>query len=83
REIEKNNTNFTYKLALSEALPEDNWTGPTGFIHQAVYDNFLKDHPEPEEAEYYLCGPPQMLEAVFGMLDSIGVPRDNVAFDEF
>jgi Na+-transporting NADH:ubiquinone oxidoreductase subunit F len=83
REIEKESSNFQYNIALSEPLPEDNWTGYTGFIHQVLYDNYLKNHPEPEEVEYYLCGPPMMNAAVFKMLDDLGVPTDNIAFDDF
>lgn len=83
RSIEKDFPNFKYHLALSEPLPEDNWDGPTGFIHQAALDLYLKDHPEPEELEYYLCGPPQMLDAIMKMLDNLGVPEENIAFDEF
>lgn len=83
RDIEQEYDNFKYHIALSEALPEDNWTGMTGFIHQAVFENYLKDHPEPEEIEYYLCGPPMMLQAVMKMLDELGVPEENVAFDDF
>ena len=83
RNIEKEFDNFTYNIALSEPLPEDNWTGPTGFIHQVLLDNYLKNHPEPEEVEYYLCGPPMMLQAVMNMLDSLGVPESNIAFDDF
>ncbi len=83
REIESNFSNFKYNIALSEPLPEDNWTGYTGFIHQVLYDNYLKDHPEPEEIEYYLCGPPMMNAAVFKMLDELGVPPGNIAFDDF
>ena len=83
REIEKEFPNFSYHIALSEPLPEDNWTGLTGFIHQAVYENYLKNHPEPEEIEYYLCGPPMMLQAVMKMLDELGVPEENIAFDDF
>ncbi len=81
--IEKDFPNFKYHIALSDALPEDNWDGMTGFIHQAVLDNYLKDHPEPEEIEYYLCGPPLMLQAVQSMLDELGVPEENIAFDDF
>ncbi len=81
--IEKEFPNFSYHIALSEPLPEDNWTGLTGFIHQAVMDNYLKNHPEPEEIEYYLCGPPMMLQAVMKMLDDLGVPEENIAFDDF
>ena len=83
REIEKDFDNFKYHIALSEPLPEDNWTGPVGFIHQVVLDNYLKSHPEPEEIEYYLCGPPLMLQAVMKMLDELGVPEENIAFDDF
>jgi Na+-transporting NADH:ubiquinone oxidoreductase subunit F len=83
REIEKDFDNFSYHIALSEPLPEDNWTGPTGFIHQVVFENYLKNHPEPEEIEYYLCGPPLMLEAVMKMLGDLGVPDENIAFDDF
>jgi len=83
RDIEKDYNNFSYHIALSAALPEDNWTGMTGFIHQAVFDNYLKEHPEPEEIEYYLCGPPLMLQAVMNMLDELGVPEENIAFDDF
>ncbi len=83
REIEKNYDNFSYNIALSDALPEDNWEGYTGFIHQIVLDNYLSKHPEPEEIEYYLCGPPMMNAAVFQMLDELGVPPENIAFDDF
>ncbi|MBR9921855.1 MAG: NADH:ubiquinone reductase (Na(+)-transporting) subunit F [Bacteroidetes bacterium] len=83
RDIEKEYDNFSYHIALSDALPEDNWDGPTGFIHQVVLDNYLKSHPEPEEIEYYLCGPPLMLQAVMTMLDKLGVPEENIAFDDF
>lgn len=83
RDIEKDFPNFKFHLGLSEPLPEDNWTGYTGFIHQIIYDNYLSKHPEPEEIEYYLCGPPMMNDAVFKMLDSLGVPKENIAFDDF
>ncbi len=83
REIEKNFPNFKFHIGLSEPLPEDNWDGYTGFIHQIIMDNYLKNHPEPEEIEYYLCGPPMMNEAVFKMLDDYGVPPEMIAFDDF
>lgn len=83
RDIEKDFSNFKYNIALSEPLPEDNWTGYTGFIHQVLYDNYLKNHPAPEDIEYYLCGPPMMNAAVFKMLDELGVPPSNIAFDDF
>ncbi len=82
-EIERNFPNFKYHVALSEPLPEDNWKGDQGFIHQVVYDQYLKNHPEPEEIEYYLCGPPMMIAAVQKMLDSLGVPPEMIAFDSF
>lgn len=83
RKIEEDFPNFQYNIALSEPMPEDNWDGYVGFIHQVVQDNYLNNHPEPEEIEYYLCGPPMMNEAVFKMLDSLGVPPENIAFDDF
>ncbi len=83
RAIEKQFPNFTFNLALSEPLPEDNWTGYTGFIHQVLYDHYLKDHPAPEDIEYYMCGPPMMNQAVFRMLDDLGVEKENIAFDDF
>ncbi len=83
RDIEKDFSNFQYNIALSEPLPEDNWTGYTGFIHMVLYDNYLKNHPAPEDIEYYLCGPPMMNAAVFKMLDELGVPPSNIAFDDF
>ncbi|MBE0650576.1 MAG: NADH:ubiquinone reductase (Na(+)-transporting) subunit F [Bacteroidales bacterium] len=82
-EIQKENDNFNFEVALSEPLPEDNWKGKTGFIHQVVYDSYLKNHPEPEEIEYYLCGPPMMISAVMKMLDDLGVPPEMISFDDF
>jgi len=82
-EIEQENPNFKFEVALSEPLKEDNWTGYTGFIHQVIYDNYLKNHPEPEDIEYYLCGPPMMNDAVLKMLDNLGVPEEMIAFDDF
>lgn len=81
--IQAENPNFKWYLALSEPQPEDNWTGLKGFIHQVLYDNYLKDHPAPEDIEYYLCGPPMMLQACMKMLDSLGVEKDNILFDDF
>lgn len=83
RAIEKKFPNFTFNIALSEALPADNWKGMTGFIHQALLDNYLSKHDEPEDIEYYFCGPPQMNSAVIKMLDNLGVPPENIAFDDF
>ena len=75
--------NFEWHLALSEPLPEDNWEGPTGFIHQVILDNYLNKHEEPEDIEYYLCGPPMMNDAINGMLYDLGVPDEVIAFDDF
>ena len=75
--------NFTWNVALSDPMPEDNWTGPTGFIHQVVYDLYLKDHPAPEDCEYYMCGPPMMNSAVIHMLDEQGVEPENIMLDDF
>ena len=83
REIEKNFDNFTFNIGLSEPVPEDNWKGYKGFIHQVIIDNYLKNHPEPEEIEYYLCGPPMMNDAVLKMLDDYGVPDEMIMFDDF
>ncbi len=82
-EIASEHPNFSFNVALSEPLPEDNWNGPVGFIHQVVMDNYLKSHPEPEEIEYYICGPPMMNDAVLKMLDDYGVPDEMIAFDDF
>lgn len=81
--IEEEFSNFEYNIALSEPLPDDNWSGYTGFIHNVLFENYLKDHPAPEDIEYYLCGPPMMNSAVFKMLDDLGVPPSNIAFDDF
>jgi Na+-transporting NADH:ubiquinone oxidoreductase subunit F len=83
KQIEKDNPNFSYNIALSDPQPEDNWTGYTGFIHQVIYDNYLKNHKEPEEIEYYLCGPKPMIDAVVNMLDNLGVPKENILYDDF
>ena len=81
--IAKENDNFRYELALSEPKPEDNWKGYTGFIHQVIYDNYLKSHPAPEDIEYYICGPGVMTAAVERMLDELGVPKENIMYDDF
>ncbi len=83
RALEKKFPNFKFNIALSEPLPEDNWKGYTGFIHKVLLDNYLSKHEEPEEIEYYLCGPPVMNSAVFSMLDNLGVPQESIAFDDF
>ena len=81
--LAEENENFSWNIALSDALPEDNWTGYTGFIHQVLLDEYLSKHPAPEDCEYYICGPPMMLAAVRTMLSELGVEPENVAFDDF
>lgn len=93
RDIEKNFPNFTFNIVLSEPLPEDNWNakssmedegdGFTGFVHQALIDNYLSKHDAPEDIEFYFCGPPMMNAAVVKMCDDFGVPEENVSFDDF
>lgn len=83
RAIERAFPNFKFIIALSEPLPDDHWTGETGFIHSVVFKNYLDKHPDPDEVEYYLCGPPMMNAAVLKMLDDLGVSKENIAFDDF
>ena len=82
-ELAKEYDNFEWHVALSDPLPEDDWSGHLGFIHQVVLDNYLKEHPAPEDCEYYLCGPPPMIAAVRSTLDSLGVEPDQIRFDDF
>jgi Na+-transporting NADH:ubiquinone oxidoreductase subunit F len=77
------NPNFKWHLALSEPLPEDNWKGYKGFIHQVLLDKYLKNHPAPEDIEYYICGPPMMNTAVINMLTDLGVEPENIMLDDF
>ncbi|MDR0528842.1 MAG: NADH:ubiquinone reductase (Na(+)-transporting) subunit F [Zoogloeaceae bacterium] len=77
------NPNFSWTLALSDPLPEDRWTGPTGFIHNVLLENYLKNHPAPEDCEFYMCGPPMMNAAVIQMLLDLGVERENILLDDF
>ena len=79
----KENENFTWHLVLSDPLPEDNWTGYTGFIHQVLLDNYLKDHAAPEDCEFYMCGPPMMNQAVIKMLEDQDVEPENIMLDDF
>ncbi len=83
RAIEKDFPNFKFHIALSEPLPEDNWDGYVGFVHQVLLDEYLSKHEAPEEIEYYICGPPMMNQAVFKMLDDLGVEPENIAYDDF
>jgi len=82
-ELAKRFDNFEWHLALSEPQQEDNWEGYTGFIHQVLHDNYLKDHPAPEDCEYYMCGPPMMNNAVIHMLEDLGVEGENIMLDDF
>lgn len=82
-DIEKEFPNFKYVLALSDPLPEDNWTGPKGFIHQVALETYLKNHEDPTEIEYYMCGPPPMIDAVIRMLTDLGVEEEMIAYDKF
>ncbi|MBK8186060.1 MAG: NADH:ubiquinone reductase (Na(+)-transporting) subunit F [Cellvibrio sp.] len=81
--LQAENPNFKWHVALSDPQPEDNWTGMTGFIHNVLYENYLKDHPAPEDCEFYMCGPPMMNAAVIKMLKSLGVEDDNILLDDF
>jgi Na+-transporting NADH:ubiquinone oxidoreductase subunit F len=83
RELERKYENFSYHTALSDPLPEDSWSGYTGFISHVLHDNYLVNHPTPEDCEYYMCGPPMMMDAAFKMLDSLGVEPENIMFDDF
>ncbi len=82
-QLAKDNPNFTWHLALSDPQPEDNWTGKTGFIHQVLLENYLKDHAAPEDCEFYMCGPPMMNAAVINMLTDLGVEKENILLDDF
>jgi Na+-transporting NADH:ubiquinone oxidoreductase subunit F len=81
--LQAEHENFRWFAALSEPQPEDDWHGMTGFIHEVLYEHYLKEHAAPEDCEYYLCGPPMMIKAVRAMLDNLGVDPDNVLFDDF
>ncbi|MFK4751865.1 NADH:ubiquinone reductase (Na(+)-transporting) subunit F [Oceanobacter antarcticus] len=81
--LAEENDNFEWHVAMSDPLPEDNWTGLTGFIHNVLYEQYLKDHAAPEDCEYYMCGPPIMNQSVINMLLSLGVEPDNIMLDDF
>jgi len=81
--LAEENDNFEWHLALSDPLPEDNWEGPTGFIHNVLLENYLKDHPAPEDCEFYMCGPPMMNASVIKMLQDLGVEPENILLDDF
>ena len=82
-DIAQENDNFSWHIALSEPKAEDNWQGYTGFIHNVLYEQYLKNHPSPEDCEYYLCGPPIMNESVINMLLNLGVERESIDLDDF
>ncbi len=82
-QLSRENANFEWHLALSEPLPEDHWDGPVGFVHQVLFERYLRHHPAPEDVDYYLCGPPMMNKAVLKLLDDLGVEEENIAFDDF
>ena len=82
-ELENQHDNFSWHLALSDPMPEDDWSGLTGFVHNVLFENYLKDHPAPEDCEYYMCGPPMMIAAVVHLLEDLGVEEENVLFDDF
>ena len=82
-ELETRHDNFSWHLALSDPMPEDDWSGLTGFVHNVLFENYLKDHPAPEDCEYYMCGPPMMIAAVVHLLEDLGVEEENVLFDDF
>ncbi|MCO4320333.1 NADH:ubiquinone reductase (Na(+)-transporting) subunit F [Aliidiomarina quisquiliarum] len=81
--LARENDNFEWHVALSDPQPEDNWTGATGFIHNVLYEQYLKDHPAPEDCEFYMCGPPMMNAAVINMLKELGVEDENIMLDDF
>lgn len=82
-QLAKEHPNFTWHIALSDALPEDNWTGYTGFIHNVLYENYLKNHKAPEDCEFYMCGPPMMTKSTINMLHDLGVEDENILLDNF
>ncbi len=81
--LQNDHENFTWQIALSEPLPEDSWQGHKGLVHKVLYEHYLKDHPEPDNCEYYLCGPPMMNAAVISMLAELGVDEENILLDDF
>ena len=81
--LQQQNNNFTWNVALSDATPEDNWDGLTGFIHNVLFEQYLKDHEAPEDCEFYMCGPPMMNAAVVKLLVDLGVEQENIFLDDF
>jgi Na+-transporting NADH:ubiquinone oxidoreductase subunit F len=81
--LQAENKNFTWHVALSDAMEEDEWTGHTGFIHNVLFDEYLKDHPAPEDCEFYMCGPPMMNQSCINMLLDLGVDGEDIMLDDF
>jgi len=81
--LQREHDDFSWHPALSEPRPEDDWRGETGFIHQVAFDRYLARHAAPEECDYYLCGPPLMLQSTLAMLAELGVAEDNIHYDDF
>jgi len=82
-ELAAKHENFSWRIALSDPLSEDNWQGDTGFIHEVLHEQYLRDHPAPEDIDYYICGPPMMTQAVLKMLVDLGVEKENILLDDF
>ena len=82
-QLAKEHNNFSWHLVLSEPLPADQWTGLTGFVHEVLFEHYLKQHPTPEDCEFYLCGPPMMMVALTTLFDELGVEEENIFFDDF
>ena len=82
-QLQSSNENFRRYVALSDPQEEDDWQGYTGFIHEVLYEEYLKDHPAPEDCEFYICGPPMMNAAVVNMLEGLGVEKENILLDDF
>ena len=81
--IAAENDNFSWHVGLSDAMPEDKWEGYSGFIHNILFEQYLKDHPAPEDCEYYMCGPPMMNQSVTNMLLDLGVDKEDIMLDDF
>jgi Na+-transporting NADH:ubiquinone oxidoreductase subunit F len=81
--LEAENDNFSWHVALSDVVKEDEWTGHTGFIHNVLFEEYLKDHPAPEDCEFYMCGPPMMNQSVINMLIDLGVDPEDIMLDDF
>ena len=83
KDLEKKNKNFTFHVSMSDPEESDNWTGLKGFVHINLYEHYLKNHDDPAEIEYYLCGPPPMIDSIISMLDDMGVEENMIHYDKF